>query len=245
MCGTFLHPLTCGFARGIAWQVAAQVDADRNLKCQDNETRKHYLMRLLREKYDRFSVLFQCCKENFPVDFKRFQAIFPPLREKFSRWNHRKIAERNQYMATFNIEEWNKLPLPIKVKHAFQNCKQCQLKHSDTQALFPVKCKRFTGSMKENNPTIASKAMKVELPSQLKSTTLREAGEAAKSLYDQVNPVFEKITGHSLVKALTKVKDLNIEEKKSKSEKKQTVRNNYRKFKEAVEKEWEKTSFIR
>ena len=60
--------------------------------------------------------------------------------------------------------------------------------------------------------------MKVELPSQLKSTTLREAGEAAKSLYDQVNPVFEKITGHSLVKALTKVKDLNIEEK-SKSEK--------------------------
>ncbi len=107
-------------------------------------------------------------------------------------------------------------------KHAFQNSKQCQLKHSDTQALFPVKRKRFTGSMKENNPTIASKAMKVELPSQLKSTTLREAGEAAKSLYDQVNPVFEKITGHSLVKALTKVKDLNIEEKKSKSEKKQT-----------------------
>ena len=99
--------------------------------------------------------------------------------------------------------------------------------------------------MKENNPTITSKAMKVELPSQLKSTTLCEAGEAAKSLYDQVNPVFEKITGHSLVKALTKVKDLNIEEKKSKSEKKQTVRNNYRKFKEAVEKEWEKTSFIR
>jgi hypothetical protein len=31
--------------------------------------------------------------------------------------------------------------------------------------------------------------------------------------------MFEKITGHSLVKALTKVKYLNIEEKKSKAEK--------------------------
>ena len=57
--------------------------------------------------------------------------------------------------------------------------------------------------------------------------------------------MFERITGHSLVKALTKVKDLNIEEKKSKAEKKRTVRNNYRKFKEAVETEWENTSFIR
>ncbi len=103
--------------------------------------------------------------------------------------------------------------MPIKVKHVSQNCKQCQLKYSDMQALFPVKYMRFTSSMKENNPTIASKAMKVKLPSQLKSTTLCEAGGTAKSLYDQVNPVFEKITDHSLVKALTKVKDLNIEEK--------------------------------
>jgi hypothetical protein len=57
--------------------------------------------------------------------------------------------------------------------------------------------------------------------------------------------MFENITGHSLVKALTKVKYLNIEEKKSKAEKKRTVRNNYRKFKEAVETEWENISSIR
>jgi hypothetical protein len=94
------------------------------------------------------------------VDFKRFQAIFPPLREKFSRWNHRKIAERNQYMATFNIEEWNKLLPTIRVEHAFQNCKQCQLKHCETQALFPVKCKRFSGSMKENEPPSQAKTLK-------------------------------------------------------------------------------------
>lgn len=64
-------------------------------------------------------------------------------------------------------------------------------------------------------------------------------------LYEQVNPIFEKATRHSLVKALTKVKDLNIEERTSKAEKRKTRRNNYRKFKQAVEKEWEDTSFIR
>ena len=245
MCGSFLHPLTCGFARGVAWQISAQVDADENLKFKENETRKDYLVRLLRERYNRFSGVFQRYKENFPVDFKHFQAIFPPLREKFSRWNYRKIAERNQYTATFNIEAWNKLPPEIQVQHAFQNCKQCQLKYSDTQVLFPVKCKRFTCSMKENNPQVANKAIEIQLPSQPESTTLRKAGETAKSLYDQVNPMFEKITGHSLVKALTRVKDLNIQEKKSTVEKKRTVRNNYRKFKETVEKEWQSTSFVR
>jgi uncharacterized protein YktA (UPF0223 family) len=102
--------------------------------------------------------------------------------------------------------------------------------------------------LKENNLSAANKAIEVRLPNQTRinsSTTLREASEAAKSLYDQVNPTFETITGHSLVKALTKVKDLNIEKKKSLAEKKRTRRNNYRKFKEVVEKEWENTSLIR
>ncbi|CAB4011260.1 Hypothetical predicted protein [Paramuricea clavata] len=94
----------------------------------------------------------------------------------------------------FNIEAWNKLSPAMQAKHTFQNCKQCQLKYSHIQVLFPTKCKRFTGLMKENNPKVANKAIKVQLPSQPGSTTLREA-------------------------ALTKVKDLNIE-KKSKAEKK-------------------------
>jgi hypothetical protein len=50
---------------------------------------------------------------------------------------------------------------------------------------------------------------------------------------------------NALVKALTKVKYLNIEEKTSKAEKKRTVRNYYRKFKGAVETKWENTTFIR
>ena len=129
-----------------------------------------------------------------------FQAIFPPLREKFSRWNYRKIAESKQYSATLNIEAWNKLLPEMQVKHEFQNCKQCQLKYSDTQVLFPVTCKRFTCSMKENNPQVANKAIEIQLPSQPESTTLRKAGETAKSLYDQVNQCLKRSLAIPLLK---------------------------------------------
>ncbi len=247
MSGTFIHPLMCGFARGIAWQIAAQVDADENQKCEDNETRNVYQARLMREMYDHFSNTFKSCKENFPLDLKRFAKHFPNLRVKFSWWYHRKIAERNQFTATFNIQTWNELSPAMKIEHTFQDCKSCQLKYSDTQALFPVKSHRYTGSMKENNPHLANTTIKFQLPNKPcnTNTTLREANETAKSLYDQVNPIFEKATGHSLVNALTKVKDLNIEEKKSKAVKRKIRRTNYRKFKAAVEKEWENTSFVR
>ncbi|CAB3995248.1 Hypothetical predicted protein [Paramuricea clavata] len=105
----------------------------------------------------------------------------------------------------------------MQIEHTFKDCKPCQLKFNNIQALFPIKSNRFPNLLKENNLDAANKAIEVRLPNQThinSSTTLREAGEAAKSLYNQVNPTFEKITGHSLVKALTKVKDLNIEKKK-------------------------------
>jgi hypothetical protein len=36
------------FARGIAWQIAAQVDADdKILKCEENEMRKDFQARLM------------------------------------------------------------------------------------------------------------------------------------------------------------------------------------------------------
>ena len=181
------------------------------------------------------------------MDIKRFEKHFPTLRVKFSRWNHRKIAERDQYRATFNLEAWNKLSPEMKMAHKFQDCKACQSNYGHIQASFPVKSHRYTGSMKENNHHVANTAIKILVPNQPcnTSTTLCEASETAKSLYEQVNPIFEKVTGHSLVKALTKVKDLNIEERTSKAEKRKTRRNNYRKFKQAVENEWEDTSFIR
>ena len=96
----FLHPLTCSFARGIAWQIVAQVDEDKKIKCEENETWKDFQNRLMRKRYNRSTSKM----ENFPIDYKWFEAIFPAFQEKFSRWNHRNIAEGNIYMATFNIK---------------------------------------------------------------------------------------------------------------------------------------------
>ena len=122
----------------------------------------------------------------------------------------------------------------------------------------PIKIRSHSGIVPGKIPPIhrldegkqsscCKQAIKILVPNQPcnTSTSLCEASETAKSLYKQVNPIFEKVTGHSLVKELTKVKDLNIEERASKAEKRKTRRNNYMKFKQAVEKEWEDTSFIR
>jgi hypothetical protein len=160
MCGTFLHPLTCGFARGVAWQIAVQVDTDENIKCEDDKSRKDFQARLMRERYDRLSDIFQDCKENFPVDLKRFQAIFPPLREKFSWWNHRKITERNQYTAAFNIKAWNELSPPMQIEHTFKDCKPCQLKFNNIQALFPVKSNRFPNILRKTTSMLQTKLLK-------------------------------------------------------------------------------------
>ena len=244
---TFLHPLTCGFARGIAWQIVAQVDEDKKIKLEENETWKDFQNRLMRERYNRFTSMFQSCKENFPVDYKRFEAIFPVLREKFSRWNHRKIAERNICTATFNIKSWKELSPDKQIQHTFEDCKSCQLTYTGIQAYFPVKSNRYNGIQKQTNREFTTDVVRVTLHDQARTngTSLREAGTAAKSLYDQINPRFQTVTGHSLAKALTNVKDLNIEVKKSHGEKKKARRSNYKKFKKSIENEWKNTSLIR
>ena len=133
----------------------------------------------MQERYNRFSDIFQ----NFPLDFKRYQEIFPPPGEKFSWWNYRKIAEHNQYTAAFNIKAWKELSAAMQIEHTFNDCKACQLKFSNIQALFPVKSNRFLNVQKENRLNAANKVFEVRLPDQARNwnTTLREAGEAAKS----------------------------------------------------------------
>ena len=99
---SLIHPRACGFARGVAWQVIQQVDDETTF--HENETRPQNQARKMRERFDRFLRIFESNKENFNIDYKGFQKILPDLRKKFSRWNPRKIEERNQYTSTFNIE---------------------------------------------------------------------------------------------------------------------------------------------
>ena len=117
------------------------------------------------------------------------------LREKFNRWNHKQIAERNMYTATFNIESWNQLTPDKQIQHTFQEYKLCQHIYTKIQSYFPVKSKRFIGIKKETNRDVTHEdVITVTIPNQpTTKTILQDTGKTAKALYDQVNPLFQTV----------------------------------------------------
>ena len=121
---SFIHPTTCGFARGIAWEISKKVDDEWKFGDSDTRTKLKQSCQIT-ERFNRFVAVFASCKENFAIDLKGFRKILPDLRKKISGWS-RKIHERNQYTATFNTKSWKRLPAAEQVKHTFQNCQACQ-----------------------------------------------------------------------------------------------------------------------
>ena len=97
---SFIHPVTCGFARGVAWQISKQLDEE--WKFGDSEDRLQLKGTCpITIRYNRFNAVFESCKENFPIDLKGFRKILPDLRKKFAGWDRRKVQERNQYTRHF------------------------------------------------------------------------------------------------------------------------------------------------
>ena len=73
----------------------------------------------------------------------------------------------------------------------------------------------------------------------------RNAVETARAVYNQINPSFQSVCKMPLSSALINVPELNIEEKKSKNEKRKEWRSIYRKSKYATQAEWDETDVIR
>ena len=244
---SFIHPTTCGFARGIAWEISKTVDSE--WKFGDDETRaKLKQSSQITERFNRFSAAFESCKENFGIDFKLFRKILPDLRTKFSRWTPRKIHERNQYTATFNIKSWKSLSQSRKVQHTFENCRACNDRYVSIQSLFPIKSSQFTGYIRPKIPSSINDAIDGCLREQgnsSKGCSKRKAVETARAVYNRINPSFESVCKISLSAALTNVQELKIEEKKTKNEKRNEQRQLYKKSKGATEAEWEKTDIAR
>lgn len=243
---SFIHPLTCGFAKGIGWQVAKKVDVE--IKCQENESRQEHQTRQMQERFDRFSVVFATCKENFAIDFKSFRKVLPDLRKKFSGWNRRKMHERNQYTGAFNIESWNALSLAQQGEHTLQDCKACRNRFSNIQSLFPVKAIRFIGSThkeKSLSSAIEEVVQDFQSPFNKPKGTQRQAVAKARDIYKQLDPFFHKDYGVYFSKAFSKCNELNLGAKKSKAEKKRERRNQYRRAKQNTEEQWESTSLMR
>ena len=241
---SFIHLATCGFARGIAWEISKKIDDDWKFGDSDTRTKLKQSCQIT-ERFNRFNAVFETCKENFTIDFNGFRKILPDLRKKFVGWKH-KIHERNQYTATFNSKSWKNLPATQQVQHKFQNCQACQDRFVAVQALFPVQSTRFISSTRSEASSILS-VIDASIPQHGSSSgcSKRKAVETARAIYHKINPAFESVCNMPLSAALVNIHELNIEEKKTKNEKRKVRRSLYKKSKQATEAEWAKTDVVR
>jgi hypothetical protein len=92
---SFIHPATCGFTRGIAWEISKEIDEEWKFGDSDTRSKAKQQPCQITVRFNRFNAVFECCKENFAIDLKGFRKILPDLRKKFSGWDRRKIHERN------------------------------------------------------------------------------------------------------------------------------------------------------
>ena len=242
---SFIHPTTCGFVRGIAWEISKKVDDEWKFGDSDTRTKLKQSCQIT-ERFNRFVAVFASCKENFAIDLKGFRKILPDLRKKIAGWS-RKIHERNQYTATFNTKSWKRLPAAEQVKHTFQNCQACQDHFVAVQALFPVQSIRFAPLTRSDVAPLLS-VVDSSTPvrgSLSKVCSKRSAVETARAIYHRINPSFESTCNMPLSAALVQVSELDIEEKKTKGEKRKERRRLYKKSKQATEAEWAKTDVVR
>ena len=203
--------------------------------------------RRLVEQHRRFMKVFEHCKENFTIERNSyFQGKLLDLQNKFSRWNSRKIDERAKYLDAFSSTSWTNLPLSMKAEHALTNCKGCAKRYSFEQSLFPVKSKQFsTTTSTQSAMLLDARNTASTIISRQSTSGKQDAVLTARSLYNDINPKFQSTYNVSLSTALTKVQELKLEHRKSKTEKKKERRNCYRMAKLNVEAQWKKTEVVR
>ena len=144
----------------------------------------------------------------------------------FKSGGKRKSGERLKYIETFHPIKYQELSSNDKREHSLINCKSCAKYFSNVQATFEIYL----------NPTKHSKNMDGETSSSFKTETLKENTQ---QIYNLVNKPFEKKYGISFAESITNLKELNIEKKSTKYEKKKEKRRIIREVKENIEKDWE------
>ncbi|CAB4002168.1 Hypothetical predicted protein [Paramuricea clavata] len=241
---SLIHPNTCGFAKVIAWQLEKST-ASTAIR-SDGESLPKFRSRISKLHYENFIEAFSECKENYSISFATFQKRFQDLHTKFVKWNSRKINERVKYLATFETEKWKKLPSSKKAEHSLQECRGCSHSYSYEQSLFPVKSKQFNNCQDKNNFVTATQTANDVGESKAKvKCKKREVTKAARELYAQINLQFQKICQVPLAQALVSVPELQLQQKKSKTEMKKEKRDCYRKVKARIEEEWKETDILR
>ena len=89
----------------------------------------------------------------------------------------------------------------------------------------------------KENPFFSAKKIRPPSASTLKDATAK--------IYNQINTPFQKVFSISFAEAQTKVPELQLQKKPSKTERKQELRKIYRNAKEKIESSWATTSVER
>ena len=71
-----------------------------------------------------------------PVHDTKFDRGCQEILKRFSMKWHPSEAQR-EYMSTFSVESWKRLPSQVRRTHTLTNCQGCLLSHAVLQAKFP------------------------------------------------------------------------------------------------------------
>ena len=135
MVATLVCPTSCGFARVAALEIVRE--ASKTFRRENGEGTAKFRARSMQECFKRYNEVFKERSEEFAIDFLKFQKKMPALRDLFSSWNPRKKAEKEKYLETFAIQNWEKMAPTLKSEHSFANCKGCYHHYPQIQALLP------------------------------------------------------------------------------------------------------------
>lgn len=237
MVATIISPTSCSFARTAALEIVKETT--QTFRRENREGTAKFRAHSMQECYKQFNEVFKDRSEEFAIDFSKFQKKIPALRDMFSRWNPKRKDEKERYLETFSIKNWNEMAHVEKKEHSFSNCQGCYHCYAEIQALLSVKSNQFLGIAKENPFFIAGKESKIKP---------RKAGKVkdiARALYNKIDATFQKVCSTSFGEVLTKLPELQLQKRKSPTKAKREKRQIYRNYKQKVEDEWEKTSLLR
>ena len=169
------------------------------------------------------------------IYFNMFCEKLPALRKKFNSWNSRKIYEREKYLNVFSTENWKQLMHERKPSTALwiEKAASTDMSSSPCFQWHPGN----SLAVKRLARCLLLRIFHRLLIHHLLWNAPKEKLRSTLKPYSTVNIPFNQ--------ALTKVRKLDLDTKKSKTDKKTERRDCYRKSKACLEEHWKKTSVMR
>ena len=230
---SLVNPLTCGFAKVAAYQITSAPPA---FKREPREGVNKFKARVLGAQYQEFLHTFRSRQDAFKIEYSEFTVRVLKLKETCKKWSRNKPEEKKAYFEEFKTEKWLKLSNAKKQQHTLAQCKGCHHAYTKLQATFPVHSNIMKQFAKEN-PFFQANNMPKLKPNILSDCT--------KEIYNTINKPFQRTFGISFGEAQTNVKELNLQMKPSKCERKAELRNMYKKAKRKIEDQWAENSVER